>query len=179
MLTVTSPPAGRIDRGAELSRRGHICRIDLHRAGRRVGPDAVRFDALRRNGTRGCDGDGPARLGKSSDADAVRDCSGDAALGVRFTTIGPPLKLVARIPKPLLRNPGSAAAGPSIWIVEAAFTVTWPTVKLPSTAIPGFKGPPVPVTMMLVPGSVVTVAASPTAKMPLAKVPFTSIVPRL
>ena len=81
--------------------------------------------------------------------------------------IGASKKLIARMPKPLLRTLGSGAAGPSIWIVDAAFTVSaLPAAAVPnaSRAMPGFKLSPVKLkTVMVVPAAVVTVADSPAA----------------
>src|SRR5262249_44827388 len=100
---------------------------------------------------------------------------------LKSTEIGASKKLDARMPIPLLRGLGSAAAGPSIWIVDDTSAVNaLPAAAVPpeSTAIPGFKGSPVRlVTLIMVPGSVVTVADAPVAKMPLEKIPLTSIVP--
>src|SRR5262245_47389321 len=94
---------------------------------------------------------------------------------LKTTEIGAPEKLDARIPIASLRGLRSAAEGPSIWIVDAVSTVTLPDE---SAAIPGFP-PGTLLTMMLVPGSVMTVAdpvPPPRAKMPVTKFPLTSIV---
>ena len=71
-LTVTLPPGvpgspvtDRVDPGAELSRGGNITEcIDQHGAGRRGGPDAMRYSALRRDRARARrrDRDVPARF---------------------------------------------------------------------------------------------------------------------
>ena len=64
-----NPGANRVDPGAELSRGGNIIEcIDQHGAGRRGGPDAMRFSALRRDRARRRDRDVPARSRRALNA---------------------------------------------------------------------------------------------------------------